>query len=68
MKSNDLKPCPFCGADADIKFIGNDYTKKRSVEIKCTKCFTLQKTGTIMFGHAQCEEWAKEEWNARFVF
>jgi hypothetical protein len=60
-----LLPCPFCGGSAVKKFIGNDYTRKRSVEIKCTKCFTKQVTGAIRNTMAWCEEQAIKQWNTR---
>jgi len=32
----NIKDCPCCGSIAIIIEIGNNHTKKRSVEIKCT--------------------------------
>jgi len=33
---DELSPCPFCGGKAVVSFIGNDRTKSKKVEIKCT--------------------------------
>lgn len=60
-----LKHCPFCGGEATKIFIGNDATKKRSVEIKCIVCFTKQVTGAIRNNHAWCDEVATKKWNNR---
>lgn len=61
----ELLPCPFCGGKPATTFIGNNHTKKRSVEIKCTECFTKQVTGAIRHDHKWCEEKAIETWNKR---
>jgi hypothetical protein len=57
--------CPFCGGEAKKTFIGNNHTKSRKIEVKCTKCFTKQVTATIKYGFDKCEEWANEKWNSR---
>jgi hypothetical protein len=57
--------CPFCGGEAKKTFIGNNHTKSRKIEVKCTKCFTTQVTATIRYGFDKCEEWANEKWNSR---
>jgi Zn finger protein HypA/HybF involved in hydrogenase expression len=63
----ELLPCPFCGGKAEKIFIGNDYTKKRSVHIKCTVCHTEQRTGAIVRSHQWCDYTATEKWNLRSV-
>lgn len=65
MKTKELLPCPFCGGEADKIFKGNDYTKKRSVTIKCTKCFTEQRTGAIQNNLEWCDASAIKRWNQR---
>ena len=62
---DSLLSCPFCGGDPVPKFIGNNYTKMRIVEIKCSKCFTEQKTATIYHDHQWCMKVATEKWNLR---
>lgn len=66
LSKKELLPCPFCGGEAKKTFIGNDFTKKRSVEIKCTKCFTKQVTGAIRNNHDWCDKKGTEQWNQRF--
>jgi len=61
----NLKSCPFCGGVAKRVFIGNDRTRKRTVEIKCSKCFTKQITGALRFSHQWCDETATAKWNER---
>jgi hypothetical protein len=63
--AQELLPCPFCGGIPTKIFIGNDFSKKRSVTIKCTKCFTKQVTGAIRNNHAWCEAMATIKWNER---
>ena len=31
-----LKPCPFCGSVAILGTVGNDFTKKRGFDVKCS--------------------------------
>lgn len=33
----ELKPCPFCGGEAEVR-LGNIYTSK-VVKVRCTSCF-----------------------------
>lgn len=35
---DDLLGCPFCGCDPGIKLIANEYTKTKSLSIKCPIC------------------------------
>ncbi len=63
----ELKPCPFCGSEAKLVHVGNEYTKKRSTEIKCTKfgCFGMQKVGAIRHDLVWTDDMAISKWNAR---
>lgn len=61
----DLLPCPFCGGHAEIITVGNDFTKKRSAEVKCKSCFTKQVTGAIRNSIEWCIETAIAKWNKR---
>jgi len=68
--SNDmpaLEPCPFCGGDGELIIIGNDMTKRRSSEIKCTTfgCQSVQRVSAIRHPIDWCNEKAVEKWNAR---
>jgi Restriction alleviation protein Lar len=64
-EESKLLPCPFCGGIPNIIRIGNEHTKKRSVEVKCPICYTIQKTGAIRFSLDWCENVAVEKWNKR---
>lgn len=66
--TEELLPCPFCGGEAKKALIGNDYTKKRSVEVKCTQCFVKRVTAGIRSNHEQLNIWATEAWNKRTDF
>ena len=56
---SDLKPCPFCGGEAELTFNGNDYVLWRYVECCNPECNvqTQQKT--------QSKEQAICAWNQR---
>jgi len=66
----DLLACPFCGAQADIKHIGNEYVKKQVCEIACTTCgcFAHQRVA-ILNGRGHTYAWAEQKcryrWNTR---
>jgi Lar family restriction alleviation protein len=61
----ELLPCPFCGGKPEVKYIGNEFTPKRYIEIKCTKCFAKRKDGAIRFGLDWLENTAANGWNRR---
>lgn len=63
--SQELKPCPFCGGEAVIKRRGNEYTKSRSVMIRCPKCRIERVDGAIVNTLDWCEEIAIKHWNER---
>ena len=64
---SELKPCPFCGGDADVKYVGNDHTKKRAVHIGCSTvgCTVEIRVAALKFSHDWCEEKAVGRWNTR---
>ena len=61
----ELKTCPFCGGRAEKKRIGNDYTRKRSIEIRCTQCRVKRVDGAIRHGFDWLDEVATKNWNQR---
>jgi hypothetical protein len=62
---DSMKDCPFCGGVPKIKFVGNNRTPSRSVEIQCTGCRVKRKDASI--NHSQ--EWVAKAcidyWNNR---
>jgi|GEM_PF-1757837 len=65
-EKNDLLPCPYCGCeDIDVKYIGNDHTKTRKVQLKCNSCRITRTDGAIYNDHEWCYETAKKQWNTR---
>lgn len=64
---SELKPCPFCGGEAELKHQGNNYTKKRAVYIECKTfgCFGLQRVGVIRNTMEWAEDQVIKKWNTR---
>lgn len=67
MSKEKLKDCPFCGNHPELKQKGNNFTKKRSVEIRCKNklCAARQITGALKYSLEWCEEIAIGKWNKR---
>lgn len=62
-----LKPCPFCGGKPTLKYIGNDYSKKRVIEVKCSNidCRATMRNGAIRYGFEWLESLTAKVWNRR---
>ena len=60
-----LLPCPFCGGIPEKTFIGNEHSKKRSMEIRCPDCRIERVTGAIRMSSDWLNEMAIKEWNQR---
>ena len=62
---DELLPCPFCGGEANINFIGNDHSKKRKVEVKCSSCRVELINASIRNNSEVCAKWTIDGWNKR---
>lgn len=62
-----LLPCPFCGEEPIMETVGNDYTRKRSLVIKCSNvdCRATMTNGAILHGFRWLEDVSIEAWNRR---
>lgn len=60
-----LLPCPFCGGEPLLEFIGNDFTKNRKVEIKCQSCHIESVNATIRNNSKWVAEISINKWNKR---
>lgn len=62
-----INNCPFCGKEPELITRGNDFTKKRSAEVKCKNCNVIMSVGAIYNNL----EWAKnivvDKWNERVL-
>jgi len=63
-----LLPCPFCGGEAGLIFIGNNVTKKKSVEIGCTGKCRCRIINSTVYNRHSAEHVANlsiSQWNGR---
>lgn len=61
----ELKLCPFCGTMPEILRRGNDFTKKRSITIKCKVCRAERTDAALRNGMDWLEAVAIKNWNQR---
>lgn len=66
-KEITLLNCPFCDTEPEIRYIGNDYTKKRMIEVKCPKCRIKRTDAALRYGFDFLEKIAVEAWNQRVL-
>ena len=62
-----LKPCPFCGGEAEYIERGNEYMGIKETEIKCKHCGTRQvhKWLRMKFDFEKVRELTVDAWNDR---
>jgi hypothetical protein len=61
-----LDSCPYCGSDKiELNHIGNEYTKSRKIEIKCTGCRVKRQDAAIKHGFDWLENISVKAWNQR---
>ncbi len=60
-----LWSCPFCGGKPELQHIGNDYTKKRSIKIKCEQCRCTRTDAALRHNFEWLEKIAAKNWNQR---
>jgi len=60
-----LLDCPFCGGTANIIFIGNDYSKRREVIIKCSKCQVEMHDAALRLNTETLAKTTIDRWNTR---
>ena len=61
----ELKNCPFCNTDPEVKYTGNEATKTRTIQIKCPKCLVSRIDRTRLFTFKFLENVAVKQWNQR---
>jgi formate dehydrogenase maturation protein FdhE len=62
---DQVLPCPFCGEIPIVKFIGNNYTKSRKVEIKCSGCRATMINATLRHDAEWIAKISIDNWNKR---
>lgn len=61
----ELKPCSFCGGDAEMLRRGNAHTKKRSITVRCKKCRVERTNAALIHSMDWLENVSIENWNMR---
>lgn len=62
-KEIELNDCPFCGGEPKVSHIGNDHTKKRKIEIKCSKCRIKRTDAALIHSFSWLEDVSAKNWN-----
>jgi len=62
-----LLPCPHCGGEPELKFIGNEHTKSRTAVIKCKDCRATILNSTIHQNSETVANWTITAWNNRIA-
>lgn len=61
----ELLDCPFCGKRPIAYLQGNEFTRKRSVTVKCPHCLIKRTTGAVHQSGEWLEGKAIQLWNNR---
>ena len=64
---NELKPCPFCGGEPTVTYIGNEHTKIRFIKIQCSGCRFERTDSALKFGFEWLDGIASAAWNRRIA-
>lgn len=67
--SDKLLNCPFCGSEPKVKRIGNEHTKRRSIEVKCSGslCRASQVNAAIHHDFKWLQDVSIKAWNNRGI-
>ena len=62
-----LKPCPFCGGDAEIILTGNDFIGYSKSQVRCKRCGVgrIQRYMRKKHDGEWIERTVTEHWNQR---
>ncbi len=62
-----LSDCPFCGSEPEVSHIGNNHTKKRTIEIKCKGCNVKMRNSAMKNNFSWLESVSVKKWNNRVL-
>lgn len=61
----NIMDCPFCGGSVDVIRMGNNYTKRRSITLKCNRCRVSLTNSGIRMTLEELVEVSTIQWNQR---
>lgn len=64
---SELKPCPFCGGEAEYIERGNEYSGLKETIVRCKSCGTQQvhKWVRMKFDFEKVRQLTEHDWNRR---
>lgn len=61
-----LKPCPFCGGKAEIKYVQSGWSYENIAYIRCTKCGASSQHLNITYREKELTDKVIDLWNCRY--
>ena len=61
-----LKPCPFCGGKAEIKYVQSGWSYENTAYVRCTKCGASSQHLNITYREKELADKVIDLWNCRY--
>ena len=66
-KNIKFSNCPLCGDETIVEQIGNEYSKKKTIKVKCRKCFVNIVQSVLIPDFKWLQQKMAERWNKRVI-